>query len=129
MLYTFNNPNFKTVRQDLRKQMTDPEMLLWSRIKNQQLDGHKFRRQYSIGPYIVDFYCPRLKLVIEIDGGQHAERENEEYDRSRTDYFKSMNIKVVRFWNNEVLNNLDGVYQNILAQIKGQEKLNKKITL
>jgi len=121
MNFIFNNPNFKFIRRSLRKQMTEPENLLWSRLKKKQFAAYKFRRQYSIGPYIVDFYCPKLKLVIEIDGSQHLEKENIDYDQSRTAYFETMNIKVIRFWNNEVMNNLEGVHQDILEQVKIRE--------
>jgi very-short-patch-repair endonuclease len=122
MRFIFNNPKFKLTRSDLRKQMTEAESLLWSKIKNKQLVNYKFRRQYGIGPFIVDFYCPKLKLVIEIDGGQHNKLENIEYDNSRTEYFKSMNIIVIRYWNNEVLSSIEGVYDDILNKIRSREK-------
>ncbi len=122
MRFIFNNPKFKFIRRDLRKQMTEAESLLWSKIKNKKLINYKFRRQYGIGPFIVDFYCPKLKLVIEIDGGQHNQLENIEYDNSRTEYFKSMNILVIRYWNNEVLSSIEGVYDDILNKIGSREK-------
>lgn len=122
MRFIFNNPNFKLVRRRLRKQMTEAELLFWSKIKNKQLYAYKFRRQYGIGPFIVDFYCPKLKLVIEIDGGQHAKLENIDYDKSRTAYFQSMDIKVIRYWNHEVMNNIDGVYLDLQGQIKKRIK-------
>ena len=71
----------------------------------------KFRRQVPVGPYVVDFVCPAAKLVIEIDGGQHA--DNIDYDRRRSEFLASKGYRVIRFWNNDVLGNLDGVYQTI----------------
>lgn len=69
----------------------------------------KFFRQYSIGPYILDFYCPTIKLAVELDGGQHNQSENKEYDLVRSQYLKSHGIDVIRFWSNEVLLNMEGV--------------------
>ncbi len=122
MRFIFNNPNFKLIRRGLRQQMTDAELLFWSKIKNKQLCAYKFRRQYSIGPFIVDFYCPKLKLVIEIDGSQHAKLDIINYDSSRTAYFQSMNIKVIRYWNHEIMNNIEGVYIDLQEQIKKRRK-------
>jgi ATP-dependent helicase HrpA/adenine-specific DNA-methyltransferase len=95
----------------LRRQLTDAERALWSRLRNRQLDDHKFRRQVPIGPYVVDFVCFEQKLIIEIDGGQHA--ENIEQDLSRTEWLEQEGYRVIRFWNNEVLGNTDGVLQAI----------------
>ena len=97
----------------IRKNQTDVERLLWKQIRNKNFFGLKFFRQYSVGAYIVDFYCPKLKLAIELDGGQHAEEGNKEYDKIRTDYLKSMGIKVMRFWNNDVIHNIEGVLEEI----------------
>lgn len=80
-------------------------------IKGKRFFGHKFYRQYSVGNFILDFFCPALCLAIEVDGGQHAERID--YDRERTEYLKNHNIVVLRFWNNDVMNNLDGVLTEI----------------
>jgi len=99
-------------RRDLRNNATPQEILLWSRLKNSKL-GFKFRRQHSIGGYIVDFYCPTKRLVVEIDGFQHFHKENIEYDSVRTKYFFGLNIKVIRFGNDEVNTNLDGVMLKI----------------
>ena len=91
----------------LRSTPTDAEIRLWSRIRRKQLEGFRFRRQQPIGAYIVDFFCPEAKLIIEIDGGQHALREKE--DASRTRWLEARGYRVVRFWNNDVLANTDGV--------------------
>ena len=91
----------------LRKSMTDAERLLWRHLRNRELGGWKFRRQYPVGPFIVDFICSEKNVVIEVDGGQHA--ENEELDFQRSAYLNKMGYRVVRFWNNEVLQETEGV--------------------
>jgi very-short-patch-repair endonuclease len=98
---------------ELRKNMPDAEKALWQRIRHRQLGHFKFRRQYVIKPYVVDFVCLAAKLVIEIDGGQHAEAED--YDTLRTNYIEAQGYRVVRFWNNEVLYELDGVLGMIIS--------------
>jgi len=114
--FVYNNKYLKETRQTLRNKLTPEEAILWNRLKNGHL-GYKFRRQHSIGNFITDFYCPIKKLVIELDGSQHL--DNEEYDQERTNYFKSLGITVLRFWNNDVNKNLNGVLMKI------EEKLTK----
>src|SRR3990172_12092957 len=109
----YNKTGIKERRRELRKNQTDVERLLWKQIRNKNFFGLKFFRQYSVGAYIVDFYCPKLKLAIELDGGQHAEEGIKEYDKIRTDYLKLMGIKVMRFWNNDVIHNIEGVLEEI----------------
>lgn len=92
--------------------MTPQEIILWSKLRREQL-GCKFRRQHSIGNYIVDFYCPDRKIIIELDGWQHKREKDVKYDIKRTQYFEKLELKVLRFWNNEVNNNLDGVVLKI----------------
>ena len=103
-------------RKDLRNNSTPQEILLWLKLKNSQL-GFKFRRQHSIGGYITDFYCPEKKLVIEIDGSQHFEKENEEYDKNRSAYFEGLGIKVLRFTNAEINTNMNGVLLEITTEL------------
>jgi very-short-patch-repair endonuclease len=93
----------------LRRAQTPQEVILWSRLKNRRLKGQKFRRQYLIGKYIADFVCFEKKLVIELDGWQHKIDEARKYDKERTQYLKKEGFSVVRFWNNDVNNNLEGV--------------------
>ncbi len=101
------------VSRFLRTHATDVENRLWYYLKGRQIKGVKFRRQEPIGSYIVDFVAYEKKLVIEIDGGQHAE-ENEKYkDMGREDWLRSQGFKVIRFWNNDVLENLEGVLETI----------------
>lgn len=95
--------------------MTSAEGVIWSRIRNRRI-GYKFRRQYSIGKYIADFYCSELKLVIEIDGGQHFEDESIEYDKVRTKYFNALGISVVRYTNADVRRNLISVMDDLMRQ-------------
>ena len=87
--------------------------MLWSKLRARQVHDLKFYRQFSVGPYILDFFCPEIKLAVELDGGQHAEDENKEYDEMRTDYLKGTGIVVLRFWNNEAIQNIEGVLQVI----------------
>jgi very-short-patch-repair endonuclease len=114
MNYLYNNQLHKVKRRNLRKNSTDAERILWSRLKNKQCHGLRFLRQYSVGSYIIDIFCPKLRLAIEIDGGQHNNLHNSIYDQQRSEYLAKNNIKVIRFWNNEVFENLDGVYEIIL---------------
>ena len=97
--------------RELRKQSTDAEHLLWSRLRNRRLLGLKFRRQAPIGRYIVDFVCREQNLIIELDGGHHQQRRAS--DQSRTEWLNSRGFRVVRYWNNEVLGDLDSVLESI----------------
>lgn len=99
-----------------RREQTEAERILWARLRNRQLQGWKFRRQYPIGNYIVDFCCPELGLVIELDGGQHASRMDE--DKKRTEILTGQGYQVLRFWNNEVLRDTNGVLEVILGALK-----------
>lgn len=97
--------------------MTEPELLLWTKLKNRQIGGYRFRRQFSIGRYVADFYCPELKLVIEIDGPQHNTKENTEYDKERDLFIKSLGMNVVRILNAHIVNNLAGAIEAIKNKI------------
>lgn len=97
--------------------MTDAERLLWSKIRRKQFKGFQFYRQKIIGNYIADFYCPKSKIVIEVDGGQHYSPEGKEKDRIRNDYMIGIGIKVLRFSDREVLKNLDTVLEEIWRQL------------
>ncbi len=106
----FNLANSKEKRRFLRHNMSKEEVLLWSKLKGNGL-GYKFRRQTGIGRYVVDFYCSEKSLIIEVDGNSHS--EDQEYDKVRTEFFKELNLSVIRFWNSEVRNNLSGVLSKI----------------
>jgi very-short-patch-repair endonuclease len=101
--------------RQLRRDATTVERRLWSQLCNRQLEGHKFVRQYPIGPFFADFACREAKLVIELDGGQHADSAT---DAGRTAYLKAQGYRVLRFWNNDVWENIDGVVDTILAVLK-----------
>ena len=94
--------------------MTDAERRLWSHLRASQLDGMKFTRQFPIGDFIVDFACRSLRLAIELDGGQHAENPA---DDNRTRIIEAHGYRVIRFWNNDVLQNIDGVLTVILEEL------------
>ena len=99
-----------TVRaRQLRKNSTDAERALWRAIRSRQRGGYKFRRQQSLGPFIVDFVCLEACLVVEIDGGQHNETLDKADDDSRTRWLEKEGFRVIRFWNHEVLNQLESV--------------------
>ena len=117
------NKNLKQHSRQLRENMTDAERRLWVKIRMKQLKGYQFYRQKPIGDYIVDFFCPRAKLVIEVDGSQHFVNETIEYDRIREDYASSLGLKVLRFTNTEVLKHVEGVVERI------EEEMNEKIPL
>jgi very-short-patch-repair endonuclease len=93
----------------LRRKSTDAERKLWQALRNRQLCRFKFRKQVEIDGYIVDFLCPERRLIIEVDGGQHTP----ERDARRTAYLRSQGFTIIRFWNNDVLQNLDGVWATI----------------
>ena len=108
-------------QRTLRRNATEVEKRLWSRLRNRQLDGIKFRRQTPIGRYIVDFVSESEKLIVELDGGQHAQQM--EADTERTQTLESMGYIVIRFWNNEVIENIDGVLMEILNTARSAKPL------
>ena len=103
--------------RELRKNMTPQERKLWGILRNRQVKNSTFKRQYPIGEYIVDFVCREKWLIIEVDGGQHNSPEAIEYDRQRSEYLQSRGFKVLRFWNNDIDNNIDGVYRIIIQNL------------
>lgn len=104
--------------RDLRKNMTPQERKIWQFLRKKSINNLKFRRQYPIENYIVDFICNEKMLIIEIDGGQHNEEKNKKYDENRTQFLNSKGYKVLRFWNNEIDNNIEGVYLEILKYLE-----------
>jgi very-short-patch-repair endonuclease len=112
-----SNPKTRTYAIELRKEPTPAERKLWALIRNDQL-GVNFRRQHAVGNYIPDFVCVQKKLIIELDGTQHLEQE--EYDKERTKYLNSLGYKVIRFWNNDVMKNIDGVILAILHAMENE---------
>ena len=101
--------------RQLRRQATDAETRLWQQLRNRQLVGAKFRRQVPVGGYILDFYCLEAKLGIELDGGQHLQQEA--YDHKRTEDLAGLGIRVLRFWNDAVLTEIEAVVRVILEEL------------
>ena len=112
---------YKFLVQNLRQNQTKQELKLWSLLRNRNFQGLKFKRQYNIGDYIVDFVCLEYKVIIEIDGGQHNEPEEIELDNERTKYLQSKGFRVIRFWNNEVDENFEGFYLQ-LQEVFGDDE-------
>ena len=115
MTLVFNKKSETLKRKTLRANLPKPEIILWKRIKNKQLGGYKFRRQYSVGRYVVDFYCPIAKLAIELDGDSHYVADAPEYDKIRENFIKEYGIRFLRFKNSDIQNNLIQVLENILS--------------
>ena len=98
--------------RELRQDMPDAEQKLWQHLRNRQLSGHKFRRQHDIEHYIADFACTEALLIVELDGGQHADQAD--YDERRSQHLQARGYRVLRFWNNDVLTNIESVLEVIL---------------
>ena len=108
---------YNLLARNLRKSQTPQEQKLWNLLRNRQLLGYKFKRQYPIGNYIVDFVCREKRLVIELDGGQHNIAVNIHYDFLRSEYIKQRGFKVIRFWNKEIDENIEGVIAKITEEL------------
>jgi len=117
MKFLRNDPQLKQRRQELRRNQTDAEKVFWAQVRNRHFNGMRFLRQYSLGPYILDFYCPAVKLAAELDGAQHNQSKNKEYDEFRSKYLKAHGIKVIRFWDNEVLLDTQGVLNSLFLKV------------
>lgn len=109
----FNLSKYKEKRQELRNLSSKAEQLLWIKLKDSRFLDLKFRRQHGIGRYVADFYCTKLRLVIELDGDSHFNEDAIEYDKIRTEYFTQQRITVVRFTNNDVYKNMNGVLESL----------------
>ena len=111
----------------LRRNMSDVEQTLWNRIRDKQIEEFRFRRQRPMGRYVVDFVCLDAKLIVELDGGQHADQI--EADKMRTEFLEALGFAVMRFWNNEVIENIDGVLERIREQLLQRANSNSTPTL
>lgn len=116
MTIIYNKEEKKEIRRDLRRKSTKPEQCIWEKLRAKKL-WVKFRRQYSAGRYILDFYCVEKRLCVEIDGESHFSEEWIEYDLIRTEYLEALWIQVLRFTNNEVMNNIDWIVEDIQIRI------------
>ena len=117
MTKIYNRTSEKEKRRYLRKNMPKAEVIIWDKIKGKQIEGCKFRRQYSVAEFAIDFYAPELKLGIEIDGDSHYQKGVPEYDRERQEFIESTGIIFLRFTNDDVYDSLDGVLEIIRAKI------------
>ena len=111
------NKKLKNLARELRKNMTDAEKHLWSKIRKKQLKNYQFYRQKNIGNYIVDFYCPAAKLIVEVDGGHHFVGINTQKDKTRDDYLDNLGFKVLRFSNTDIFKDTEGVLQKIFDHL------------
>ena len=111
------NKKLKTLARQLRKNMTEAESFLWQRIRGKQLIGRQFYRQKNIGNYIVDFYCPSAKVIVELDGGHHYTQEGIRRDLVRDNYLDSLGFTVLRFSDREVFKNIEGVLERIFEHL------------
>ena len=119
----YNRPEQKKLRRDLRKGGEAPEAVMWTLLKNRQLDGMRFRRQFGVGPYVLDFYCPEIKLGVELDGAPHFMSGNFGRDDVREEYLlREHGIRIVRFENRALFYNPDGVVKVILSMIQKLKK-------
>lgn len=119
-----SNSKTRTRAKELRREMTPTELKLHARLRAHRMANVHFRPQHAIGNYIVDFCAPRRKLIIELDGSQHLEQE--EYDEERTKFLESKGYKVLRFWNHDVMKNMDTVLNVIWDVLNQQTELSKK---
>jgi very-short-patch-repair endonuclease len=114
-----NEKRLKAIRRALRNETTSAEAELWKYLQKSQLKGRKFRRQHSIGPYVVDFYCPVEKLAVELDGEPHNAPNRRDYDSEREAYLQAQGVRVVRFENRVVFENIDVVLEGIAWHFDG----------
>jgi very-short-patch-repair endonuclease len=119
----FNHQSQLEKRRLLRNNMTKAEGLLWAEIRNKKVEGAKFRRQSSIGSYVVDFYCPKLRLAIEVDGATHNTEDEKEYDKDRQTEIEQLSIEFLRFTNDRIYKDMVNVIEEIRAKVR--ELLNK----
>jgi len=113
-----NRSALKTRRKELRNSLTPAEASLWKNLQRSQVGGKKFRRQHSVGPFILDFYCPECRLALELDGQGHFNSMMSEYDYRRAEYLKKLKIRVLRFENRLVFENLEGVLHAIKQELE-----------
>jgi len=124
MTELFNKKSEKEKRRYLRRNITLAEKIIWLNIRRKQIEGERFLRQFSIKHYVLDFYCPKLRLALEIDGETHLTEEELEYDKQRQDYLESLGIIFLRFKNEEVFNKADVVIEKIKLRVRELQEKN-----
>jgi very-short-patch-repair endonuclease len=115
-IYNLNNQ--KELRRQLRRNATDAERMLWVYLRDSQLEGKKFRRQHGIGKYILDFYCPEVRLAIELDGESHERTDQQIHDEERTQWLEHLDITVIRYSDDEVMSSVKSVVERIRKQLQ-----------
>jgi very-short-patch-repair endonuclease len=128
MTKLFNRGNERFRRKILRKNMPRAEVILWSKIRGKGLGGYKFRRQHSVGKFVMDFYCPKLKLAIEVDGDSHFIEGAKERDRERQTIMEAVGITFLRFNNREIYENINGVLNKIMECMKTKNSLTSPLS-
>ena len=124
MTKLYNKKSEKEKRRFLRNHQTVAENLVWIYLRKKQISSERFLRQYGIKYYVLDFYCPSLKLAVEIDGDSHFEsNESIDYDKERENFLKSLGISIIRFTNQEVIENLEKVINKIIGKVKELQKI------
>jgi very-short-patch-repair endonuclease len=113
------NPSWR--RRKLRREATSAEQLVWRKLRARQFEGYKFRRQHEVGPFVVDFYCPKHRLAIELDGGGHFQPVVQDYDRRRTHFLRTCGVRVLRFTNDEVFLETAGVFEFIARILRSPQ--------
>ncbi|MBS4034045.1 MAG: DUF559 domain-containing protein [Ignavibacterium sp.] len=122
----YNKKELKETRRLLRKNQTYTEKIVWMYLRNRQMDGYKFRRQYSVDNFVIDFYCPKLKLAIEIDGSIHNEPDQKEYDFKRQEHLETFGINFLRLTNEEIDGNPNKAFEKIESKIKELDPTSSK---
>jgi very-short-patch-repair endonuclease len=118
MTRIYNRRTQTEKRRMLRRSMSKAEVLLWGHLSRKQILGYKFRRQYGVDQYVIDFYCPKLKLAVEIDGPSHVEDGAGEYDKMRQSYIEALGIRFLRFQNDEIYEDMQSVLESIATRIR-----------
>lgn len=123
MGFGIKDDRLTTTARHLRRRSTDVERRLWNYVRNRQIGGYKIRRQFPVNGYVLDFACEELRFAIELDGGQHNQNAEKIYDTIRTKKLEAAGWQVVRFWNNELLENMEGVLNRILQLLQARDPL------
>ncbi|MGA9364243.1 MAG: endonuclease domain-containing protein [Bacteroidota bacterium] len=118
MTRIYNKSSETDKRRMLRRSMSKAEVLLWTHLSRKQMLGYKFRRQHGVDQFVIDFYCPKLRLAVEIDGPSHAEQEAVEYDKMRQSYIEALGIRFLRFQNDEIYEDMQSVLESVASKIK-----------